>query len=76
FGNKTDLTVKVGEDTLLPLSMLKSPFKYARDLYREEYEWVRDHSSEKYSIAELTERFAAAGIKVRLIKEKNLLIIQ
>ncbi|MBO6052286.1 MAG: CotH kinase family protein [Clostridia bacterium] len=76
FGDKTDLTVKIGEDTLLPLSMLKTPFKYARDLYRAEYEWVRDHATEKYSIAELTERFAAAGIKVRLIKEKNLLIIQ
>ncbi len=76
FGDKTDLTVKLGEETLLPLSMLKSSFKFARDLYRSEYEWVRDHASEKYSIAELTERFAKAGIKVRLIKEKNLLIIQ
>ena len=56
--------------------MLKSPFKFARDLYRSEYEWVRDHESEKISVADLTARFAEAGIKVRLVKEKNLLIIQ
>ena len=76
FGSKIDLTVKLGEETLIPLSMLKSPFKFARDLYRSEYEWVRDHESEKISVADLTARFAEAGIKVRLVKEKNLLIIQ
>ncbi|MBQ4349753.1 MAG: CotH kinase family protein [Clostridia bacterium] len=76
FGYKTDLTVKLGDETLIPLSLLKSPFKFARDLYRTEYEWIRDHESEKMSIADLRDMLTPSGIKVELDPARNLLIIQ
>jgi hypothetical protein len=75
-GTKTDLTVRIGETTLLPLSMFKQAFKFARDIHRTEYDWFREHDQEKMSVAELIEFFEGTDVYAEFIPEKNLFIVQ
>ena len=66
----------MGLTTLLPISMLKTPFKYCRDVYPDAYAWIKDNDSEKMSIGDLKETLESYGVVVRFIEERNLLIIQ
>ena len=75
-GVKTDLEVRLGENTLLPLSMFKSPFKFARDVYREQYDWIREHEEDKMTVSELIEFFRDTPVDARFYPEKNLFIVQ
>ena len=75
-GDKTDLTVKLGENTLLPLSMFKSSFKFARDIHREEYDWFRENGDGKMTVRELLDFFEGTTVDARFLPEKNLLIVQ
>ena len=61
---------------LLPLSMFKSPFKFARDVYREQYDWIREHEEDKMTVAELIEFFRDTPVDARFYPEKNLFIVQ
>ena len=75
-GESTDLTVTLGENTLLPLSLFKSAFKFARDIHREEYDWFREHGDEKMTVAELIEFFRGTNVTARFIPERNLFFVQ
>ena len=75
-GVSTEVSVKMGLTTLLPISMLKTPFKYCRDVYPDAYAWIKDNDSEKMSIGDLKETLESYGVVVRFIEERNLLIIQ
>ncbi|MBQ3637770.1 MAG: hypothetical protein II953_05350, partial [Clostridia bacterium] len=75
-GVKTELEVRLGENTLLPLSMFKSPFKFARDVYREQYDWIREHEEDKMTVSELIEFFRDTPVDARFYPEKNLFIVQ
>ena len=75
-GEKTDLDVRLGENTLLPLSLFKSAFKFGRDVHRTEYEWFRDHGSEKMTVAQLLDFFEGTSVYARFLPERNLFIAQ
>lgn len=75
-GDKTDLTVKLGENTLLPLSMFKTSFKFARDIHREEYDWFRENGDRKMTVRELLDFFEGTTVDARFLPEQNLLIVQ
>ena len=75
-GTVKDIEVTLNENTLIPLSMFKTPFRYSRDIYRTEYEWIKEHESEKMTVAEIIDYFSSSSVTVRFFPERNLLVIQ